>query len=155
VRSEFQRWQDEIAARLRESNGLDLRRAKYVWPFWPVKWSLGASFQLLLAHERRHIWQARQVRQDPDFSARPLPRLRFQHADLQQHPREVVDTLLADNDAVLEREEEHDWQAKGLVRRRQPHEAAGVGAVDVADPDHPVAVDDERRFHEGHVGKAI
>jgi len=69
VRSEFQRWQDEIAARLRESNGLDLRRAKYVWPFWPVKWSLGASFQLLLAHERRHIWQARQVRQDRNFPA--------------------------------------------------------------------------------------
>ena len=69
VRREFERWQDEIATRLREANGLDLRKAKYVWPFWPVKWSLGASFQLLLAHERRHIWQARQVKQDRNFPA--------------------------------------------------------------------------------------
>lgn len=69
VRSEFERWQDEVAARLRESDGLDLRKAKYVWPFWPITFSLGASFQLLLAHERRHIWQARQVRQERKFPA--------------------------------------------------------------------------------------
>jgi len=67
VRAEFVRWQDEIAARLRQADGLDLRRAKYTWPFWPLKWSLGATFQLILAHERRHIWQARQVRQSPGF----------------------------------------------------------------------------------------
>jgi len=67
VRTEFARWQDEIATRLRQADGLDLRRAKYTWPFWPLKWSLGASFQLMLAHERRHIWQARQVRQSPGF----------------------------------------------------------------------------------------
>jgi hypothetical protein len=67
VRNEFVHWQDEIAARLRQADGLDLRRAKYAWPFWPLKWSLGASFQLMLAHERRHIWQARQVRQSPGF----------------------------------------------------------------------------------------
>jgi hypothetical protein len=67
VRSEFLRWQDEIAARLRESDGLDLRKAKYTWPIWPLKWSLGASFQLLLAHERRHLHQARTVRQRSGF----------------------------------------------------------------------------------------
>jgi DinB family protein len=67
VRTAFIRWQDEIAARLRQADGLDLRRAKYTWPFWPLKWSLGASFQLMLAHERRHVWQARQVRQSPGF----------------------------------------------------------------------------------------
>jgi DinB family protein len=67
VRVEFVRWQDEIGRRLRQADGLDLRRAKYTWPFWPLKWSLGASFQLILAHERRHIWQARQVRQSPGF----------------------------------------------------------------------------------------
>jgi len=67
VRGDFVRWQDEIASRLRQSDGLDLRRAKYTWPFWPLKWSLGALLQLMLAHERRHIWQARQVRQSPEF----------------------------------------------------------------------------------------
>ena len=69
VRGEFERWQDELSARLRDSDGLDLRKAKYVWPMWPLKWSLGASFQLMLAHERRHIWQARQVRLDRNFPA--------------------------------------------------------------------------------------
>jgi len=34
-----------------------------------VKWSLGAYFQLMLAHERRHVWQARIVRQNPAFPA--------------------------------------------------------------------------------------
>lgn len=67
VRTEFVRWQDDIGARLRQADGLDLRRAKYTWPFWPLKWSLGGTFQLILAHERRHILQARQVRQSPGF----------------------------------------------------------------------------------------
>ena len=67
VRGEFLHWQDDVAARLRESDGLDLRKAKYAWPIWPLKRSLGASFQLMLAHERRHIRQARTVRQNSAF----------------------------------------------------------------------------------------
>lgn len=67
VRAEFLRWQDEFARRLREADGLDLRRAKHKSPIPLVKWSLGAFFQLMLSHERRHIWQARQVRQNPAF----------------------------------------------------------------------------------------
>jgi DinB superfamily len=67
VRTEFLRWQDELGRRLREADGLDLRRASHKSPIPLVKWSLGAYFQLMLAHERRHIWQARQVRQNPAF----------------------------------------------------------------------------------------
>jgi DinB family protein len=69
VRAEFVRWQDELDARLRDADGLDLRRAKHVFPFWPLKWSLGATIQMMLAHERRHVWQAREVRQSPGFPA--------------------------------------------------------------------------------------
>jgi hypothetical protein len=69
VRAEFLRWQDELGRRLREADGLDLRRAKHKSPIPLVKWSLGAYFQLMLSHERRHVWQARQVRQNPSFPA--------------------------------------------------------------------------------------
>jgi hypothetical protein len=31
-------------------------------------WSLGMFFAVMLVHERRHIWQARQVRNHPDFA---------------------------------------------------------------------------------------
>jgi hypothetical protein len=34
-----------------------------------VNWSLGGFFQMMLAHERRHTFQARQVRQNPAFPA--------------------------------------------------------------------------------------
>jgi hypothetical protein len=69
VRAEFLRWQDELQKRMREADGYDLQRVKQTFPFWPVKWSLGGLFLMMLAHERRHIWQARQVRQHPSFPA--------------------------------------------------------------------------------------
>jgi len=67
VRGQFLRWQDELSSRLREADGLDLARAKETSPIPLVKWSLGAFFQLMLAHERRHIFQARQLRQNSAF----------------------------------------------------------------------------------------
>lgn len=67
VRAEFIRWQDELGKRLREAEGLDLTRAKYKSPIPLVKWSLGAFILLMIAHERRHTYQARQVRQNPAF----------------------------------------------------------------------------------------
>jgi DinB family protein len=69
VRSEFLRWQDELAKRLQGADGLDLRRTKETFPFWPLKWSLGSFIQMMIAHERRHTWQAREVRQNPAFPA--------------------------------------------------------------------------------------
>jgi hypothetical protein len=69
VRTEFVKWQDDLAARLRGAEGLDLRRAKEVFPFGPFKWSLGSLILMMIAHERRHVWQARQVRQNPAFPA--------------------------------------------------------------------------------------
>ena len=69
IRTEFLHCQDELGQRILRADGLDLRRAKYKSPIPLVSWSLGTFFQVMLAHERRHIWQARQVRQNPAFPA--------------------------------------------------------------------------------------
>jgi len=69
VRTQFLHWQDELARRLRDAEGLDLARTKERSPIPFVKWSLGAFFQLMIAHERRHTFQARQVRQNAVFPA--------------------------------------------------------------------------------------
>jgi hypothetical protein len=67
VRSAYLRWQDELDRRLHEADGFDLQRATAVWGFWPLKLSVGGSFQMMLAHERPHLFQARAVRQDHEF----------------------------------------------------------------------------------------
>ena len=61
-----------MAARLTEliqkADGLNLARAKT--PFGPLKWvkmPLGARLAHLTTHDRRHLWQAEQVRNDPNF----------------------------------------------------------------------------------------
>lgn len=61
--SEFMEWQDRLGARIRQADGLDLRRARGRSPAFPLlAWSLGSLIAVTLAHERRHLWQARQVR---------------------------------------------------------------------------------------------
>jgi hypothetical protein len=70
VMDEFLGWQDRLAERVQQADGIDLRRARRRSPILPiVTWSLGTMFALTLAHERRHIYQARQVRNDGGFPA--------------------------------------------------------------------------------------
>jgi hypothetical protein len=72
VMNKFLQWQDVLAERIRAADGLDLRRARRRSPILPLfTWSLGTMFALTLAHERRHIWQARQVRNDRAFPPPP------------------------------------------------------------------------------------
>lgn len=60
--------QEQLIARLHDADGLDLGRVKVTSPATRfLKLSLGHTFAVMAAHERRHIWQARQVRQDPRF----------------------------------------------------------------------------------------
>ncbi len=67
---EFVALQEELRERIRQAQGLDLARAKVHSPFvGPFKFGLGACFSFLAAHERRHLWQARQVRGHADFPA--------------------------------------------------------------------------------------
>ncbi|HEY0080883.1 MAG TPA: DinB family protein [Pyrinomonadaceae bacterium] len=64
----FMSLQDAVLQRIREANGLDLGRARIKSPFLGLlRLSLGQSILAILAHERRHLWQARQVRNDPSF----------------------------------------------------------------------------------------
>lgn len=59
----FLKMHQEIAVRLSASRGLDATRVKVRSPFVSWLWyPLGLSFDLALTHERRHLWQAWQVR---------------------------------------------------------------------------------------------
>ena len=60
--------QQQIARRLEDAHGLDLRRARVVSPITRLlRLNLGAAFALIASHNRRHLWQARQVREHPSF----------------------------------------------------------------------------------------
>ena len=60
--------QDRLVERLRQANGLDLWRTKIRSPAIALlRLSLGETFALLTGHERRHLWQAEQVKGDPGF----------------------------------------------------------------------------------------
>lgn len=67
-RAEFLRMQDELERRVSDSEGLDLRRAKVASPLMKLlRLRLGDSLAFLLAHQRRHLWQAHRVREEPRF----------------------------------------------------------------------------------------
>jgi hypothetical protein len=58
----FRAYQTQIVDRLRQANGLDLARAKVSSPVYHwLRMPLGSAFGMMVAHERRHLWQARQV----------------------------------------------------------------------------------------------
>jgi hypothetical protein len=64
----FMTLQDQLVERLRAARGVDLRRVKVTSPVSSlVKISLGQVFPFVAAHERRHLWQARRVREDANF----------------------------------------------------------------------------------------
>jgi len=71
--AEYLRIEREILALIAASEGIDWARAKTILPVLPpllraiVRMPLGARFQLIAAHDRRHLWQAEQVRGHPDF----------------------------------------------------------------------------------------
>ncbi len=52
----------KFAERIRSAEGLDRARIKVRSQFGPISFGLGATFGVLLAHDRRHLWQAREVR---------------------------------------------------------------------------------------------
>jgi hypothetical protein len=68
LKSEWDRTHSRLHEILRSASGLDLARAKVVSPAasW-VKYSVGIGFWIQTAHDRRHLWQARQVRNMAGF----------------------------------------------------------------------------------------
>ena len=64
----FRGYQVQYIDRLRQANGVDLAKAKVASPANRlVHISLGSGFALQIAHERRHLWQARQILLRADF----------------------------------------------------------------------------------------
>jgi hypothetical protein len=68
IMAAFRAYQVQYVDRLRQANGLDLARARVrspvaSWMYMP----LGTGFAAMTAHERRHLWQARQVMRAPGF----------------------------------------------------------------------------------------
>jgi hypothetical protein len=58
---EFLQSQQAAVDLLEESADLDLNRIRFVNPLVPgVRFTVGAGFLILAAHERRHLWQAAQ-----------------------------------------------------------------------------------------------
>lgn len=62
VMTRFDQLQDKLAERLRKADGVDLRRVKVRSKVAPISFTLGTTFNILVAHERRHTWQAREAR---------------------------------------------------------------------------------------------
>ena len=54
---DFVRLQGRMAELIEASRGLDLGRVRFSSPYMRVlRFSLGTGFEMLLAHNRRHIW---------------------------------------------------------------------------------------------------
>lgn len=66
--AEYVRIAGELRRLIQSAEGLDLARIKTTLPVLPpllrsiVKMPVGARFELILAHDRRHLWQGEQVR---------------------------------------------------------------------------------------------
>jgi len=58
---------ERLTELIQEADGLDLARAKTPFGLKWFKIPLGARLAHLTTHDRRHPWQAEQVRNDPNF----------------------------------------------------------------------------------------
>jgi len=71
--AEFRRISKDLRALAQSAAGLHLARVKTSMPALPpllrafVKMPLGARLELITAHDRRHLWQAEAVRNQPYF----------------------------------------------------------------------------------------
>lgn len=64
----FNKLHEQIGLELMRADGLDLAGITITSPFRrPLRLSLGQWFGFLAAHDRRHLWQARNVRREPGF----------------------------------------------------------------------------------------
>ncbi|HEX9941085.1 MAG TPA: DinB family protein [Thermoanaerobaculia bacterium] len=68
VGEEWARVQAQLRDLLREAAPLDLNGVRFVNPFVSlIRFSVGTGFLVIDAHERRHLWQAEQVRRHSGF----------------------------------------------------------------------------------------
>jgi hypothetical protein len=68
VLAEFTAAHRQLAELVRAAGDVDPRRARMRSPFLRLlRFTLGQVLRMNAAHARRHLWQARQVRDDPGF----------------------------------------------------------------------------------------
>lgn len=68
VQARFTAMHERLATLVRSAAGVPQHGARTTSPFAPVlRLTLDQAIGLLTAHGRRHLWQARQVRQQPGF----------------------------------------------------------------------------------------
>lgn len=68
VIAEYIALKDRFVELLSSADGLDIGRVKITSPVTRLlRLRIGAAFAFLASHERRHLWQARQVRENADF----------------------------------------------------------------------------------------
>lgn len=66
--SQFAQLQDAMIERIEQANAIDLSRTKISSPFSRLlRFNLATWFAVAAAHERRHLWQAREVKNHKDF----------------------------------------------------------------------------------------
>ena len=66
----FRDLQEQLSRQLEQASGLDLAYIKVPAPAAPpLRFNLKFTFAWIAAHERRHLWQARQVRNHAAFPA--------------------------------------------------------------------------------------
>jgi hypothetical protein len=62
VLPEFERWQERLERALDQARGKALDQVQIQSPFEArIHYSAWAAFNILLAHQRRHLWQADNV----------------------------------------------------------------------------------------------
>jgi uncharacterized damage-inducible protein DinB len=68
IMAAFRAYQVQYVDRLRQASGLDLARARVTSPVarW-IRMPLGSAFAMAIAHEQRHLVQARRVLETPGF----------------------------------------------------------------------------------------
>jgi hypothetical protein len=68
VQREFVASHGEVREVLKHWDRADFNRAKFRSPFAPVlKFTVGTGLLIITAHDRRHLWQATQVKQTPGY----------------------------------------------------------------------------------------
>jgi len=65
---EFLETMERVTSLVASSAGKDLNTVRFRNPLFPVlRFTVASGFLILAAHARRHMWQAEQVAQEPDF----------------------------------------------------------------------------------------
>lgn len=73
--AEFRSHQSKLLETLQSSRGLDLTKVKILSPFDKrVKYNVYSAFRIVVAHQRRHLWQAEQAIETLAKMHSPWPR---------------------------------------------------------------------------------